>query len=186
MPDDHTCTTGGDFPQAGRPPTSRCDAQYLIATDEGDIPVVEVTVTYSFRLITPLIGTITGNPLTLRASSKMYVERPPAGPCPRPRRPARPRRRARRGPDADARPHGHAPPPMPCWCPTLDRQEGQPTPKDLLEQQGLHYDGGSGAPENGNFDHRSPRACRRDGQSCSATITIGDNDARETGERETD
>jgi Flp pilus assembly protein TadG len=82
VPADHTCTASGDYPQTAQPSALTVDTQYLTATDEGDIPVVEVTLTYSFDLITPLIGNITGNPLTLRASSQMYVERPPAGPLP--------------------------------------------------------------------------------------------------------
>ncbi len=36
---------------------------------------VQVTLTYQFHAVTPLIGLIIGDPLTLTAASKMYVEK---------------------------------------------------------------------------------------------------------------
>ncbi len=42
----------------------------------GDInQPVQVTLTYDFHAVTPLIGLIIGDPLTLTAASRMYVER---------------------------------------------------------------------------------------------------------------
>lgn len=38
-----------------------------------------VTVTYDFYAITPLIGQIIGNPMTLRSSATMIIEQPPGG-----------------------------------------------------------------------------------------------------------
>ncbi|HEX5417200.1 MAG TPA: TadE/TadG family type IV pilus assembly protein [Chloroflexota bacterium] len=45
---------------------------------------VSVSATYRFVLITPLIGTLTGNPITLTAASTMYNENwgPSIGGCP--------------------------------------------------------------------------------------------------------
>jgi len=60
----------------------------ILDMDEIDVQVVPdspfdrgepitVTVTYDFYAITPLIGQIIGNPLTLRSSATMIIEQPP-------------------------------------------------------------------------------------------------------------
>lgn len=45
-------------------------------TDQRGDPIT-VTVTYDFRAITPLIGDIIGNPLTLQSSATMIIEQSP-------------------------------------------------------------------------------------------------------------
>jgi Flp pilus assembly protein TadG len=76
---DPRCSIWGGFPQPGQDSDLQVQVSYLT---ENGAPVVQATVTYAFHFITPLLGNVIGNPLTLQASSSMQVEGTPPTPIP--------------------------------------------------------------------------------------------------------